>query len=133
MVSKAREDLPDPDRPVRTVNVSRGISTSTFLRLCSRAPRMEIFFSISSIFSLSGGRFGARHVGRGAPGSAARGQREEVSTTPHIGNKSGSARWNTAGTCMGRTWRDVGQREGRMIGHCWGLTRIIVEHNRNTG
>src|SRR6185437_9426256 len=47
MVSKARLDLPEPDRPVNTVSVSRGISTSTFLRLCSRAPRMEIFFSIA--------------------------------------------------------------------------------------
>src|ERR1700722_11058214 len=46
MVSKASEDLPEPDRPVSTVRVSRGISTSTFLRLCSRAPRMEMFFSI---------------------------------------------------------------------------------------
>src|SRR4029077_21248438 len=47
MVSKARLDLPEPDRPVSTVNVSRGISTSMFLRLCSRAPRMEMFFSMS--------------------------------------------------------------------------------------
>src|ERR1700722_6586950 len=39
MVSNASEDLPDPDRPVITVSESRGITTSTFLRLCSRAPR----------------------------------------------------------------------------------------------
>src|SRR2546429_6864143 len=42
MVSKAREDLPDPLRPVMTTSLSRGISTSRFLRLCSRAPRMMI-------------------------------------------------------------------------------------------
>src|SRR5271156_3597165 len=42
MVSKAREDLPDPLRPVTTVRVLRGISTSMFLRLCWRAPRTEI-------------------------------------------------------------------------------------------
>src|SRR5206468_12312311 len=42
MVSKAREDLPDPLRPVMTTSLSRGISTSRFLRLCSRAPRMTI-------------------------------------------------------------------------------------------
>src|SRR5580692_11651138 len=47
MVSKASEDLPEPDKPVSTVKVSRGISTSTFLRLCSRAPRMEMFFSMA--------------------------------------------------------------------------------------
>src|SRR5260370_24402585 len=39
MVSKAREDLPEPDRPVKTTSLSRGITRSIFLRLCSRAPR----------------------------------------------------------------------------------------------
>jgi hypothetical protein len=42
MVSKASEDLPEPDRPVMTTSLSRGISTSMFLRLCSRAPRRAI-------------------------------------------------------------------------------------------
>src|SRR5690348_13946789 len=41
MVSKASEDLPDPDRPVITTRLSRGMSTSIFFRLCSRAPRTE--------------------------------------------------------------------------------------------
>src|SRR5919199_4571830 len=40
MVSKASEDLPDPDRPVNTIRALRGRSRLTFLRLCSRAPRM---------------------------------------------------------------------------------------------
>src|SRR5262245_32751528 len=42
MVSKASEDLPEPESPVDTTSSSRGIATSTFLRLCSRAPRIEI-------------------------------------------------------------------------------------------
>src|SRR5258705_740150 len=42
MVSKARLLLPLPERPVITINRSRGISTSRFLRLCSRAPRTTI-------------------------------------------------------------------------------------------
>src|ERR1700743_2556519 len=42
MVSNASEDLPEPDRPVMTVSESRGITTSTFFRLCSRAPRTWI-------------------------------------------------------------------------------------------
>src|SRR5262249_9958502 len=42
MVSKASEDLPEPERPVNTTSLSRGISTSMFLRLCSRAPRIVI-------------------------------------------------------------------------------------------
>src|SRR3546814_8705693 len=43
MVSKASDDLPLPDRPVMTISASRGRSTSTPLRLCSRAPRTEIW------------------------------------------------------------------------------------------
>src|SRR6185369_738522 len=42
MVSNASEDLPEPDRPVNTASLSRGISTSMFFRLCSRAPRIVI-------------------------------------------------------------------------------------------
>src|SRR3989454_3691775 len=42
MVSKASEDLPEPESPVRTTSWSRGSSTSMFLRLCSRAPRTTI-------------------------------------------------------------------------------------------
>src|SRR6185312_4813871 len=43
MVSKASEDLPEPDRPVNTTSWSRGMATSMFFRLCSRAPRMVIW------------------------------------------------------------------------------------------
>src|SRR3970040_209393 len=39
MVSKASELLPEPERPVITTSLSRGMVTSMFLRLCSRAPR----------------------------------------------------------------------------------------------
>src|SRR6266850_279567 len=42
MVSNAREDLPEPDRPVITTSLSRGMSTSIFLRLWTRAPRTAI-------------------------------------------------------------------------------------------
>src|SRR5580692_4094900 len=38
MVSNARLDLPEPDRPVTTISLSRGISTEMFFRLCTRAP-----------------------------------------------------------------------------------------------
>src|SRR5579883_542649 len=38
MVSNARLDLPEPDRPVTTTRLSRGISSETFLRLWTRAP-----------------------------------------------------------------------------------------------
>jgi hypothetical protein len=42
MVSNANDDLPEPDRPVMTTSLSRGISTVMFLRLCSRAPTTTI-------------------------------------------------------------------------------------------
>src|SRR3981081_1444838 len=42
MVSNASDDLPEPDRPVNTTSLSRGISTSTFLRFFSRAARIVI-------------------------------------------------------------------------------------------
>src|SRR3546814_19109491 len=43
MVSKARLDFPEPESPVMTIRLSRGRSTSTPFRLCSRAPRTEIW------------------------------------------------------------------------------------------
>src|SRR6202158_6489022 len=39
---KASEDFPDPDSPVKTTSLSRGMMRSTSFRLCSRAPRMTI-------------------------------------------------------------------------------------------
>ena len=48
IVSKAREDLPDPERPVNTIKEFRGRSKETFLRLCSRAPRITNRSSLNS-------------------------------------------------------------------------------------
>src|SRR5690348_16665338 len=42
MVSKARLDLPEPDRPVITTSASRGSSREMSFRLCSRAPETTI-------------------------------------------------------------------------------------------
>ncbi len=38
MVSKAREDLPEPESPVTTISFSRGILMDMFFKLCTRAP-----------------------------------------------------------------------------------------------
>ena len=38
MVSKASDDLPDPDKPVITTNLFFGISSEIFFKLCSFAP-----------------------------------------------------------------------------------------------
>src|ERR1700683_416643 len=42
MVSKASEDLPEPDRPVNTTSRARGVSRYISLRVSSRAPRMAM-------------------------------------------------------------------------------------------
>ena len=42
-VSNANDDLPEPEIPVTTVNLLRGISTVIFLRLLTFAPFMMIF------------------------------------------------------------------------------------------
>ena len=42
MVSKAKEDLPDPETPVTTVSCFLGMSTSMLRRLWVRAPRTRI-------------------------------------------------------------------------------------------
>ena len=42
MVAKTSELLPEPEMPVKTVNLRFGISTLTFLRLFSRAPCTRI-------------------------------------------------------------------------------------------
>jgi hypothetical protein len=46
MVSKAKDDFPEPERPVITINLSFGISNEMFFKLCSFAPLITIFLSI---------------------------------------------------------------------------------------
>jgi len=42
-VSNANDDLPEPDRPVITTSLFRGMATSIFFRLCTLAPLMIIY------------------------------------------------------------------------------------------
>ncbi len=42
MVPKTSDDFPDPETPVNTVILRLGMSSETFFRLFSRAPRMAI-------------------------------------------------------------------------------------------
>src|SRR3989475_9451846 len=42
MVSKASDDFPEPDSPVKTTSLSRGMVRSMSCRLCSRAPLITI-------------------------------------------------------------------------------------------
>src|SRR4029450_704076 len=56
LVSNARDDFPDPDSPVNTIRALRGRSRLTFLRLCSRAPRMtRRSVAVRVVSSWSGG------------------------------------------------------------------------------
>ena len=42
LCQKLDDDFPEPDNPVITINSPRGISREIFLRLCVRAPFIEI-------------------------------------------------------------------------------------------
>src|SRR5712692_3103450 len=93
MVSKAREDLPEPDRPVNTTSRSRGISRSMFLRLCSRAPRI-------AITRLSGARAGRCLSNRSFIGSAGW-LCADILGALHGGNRAvaeGATAWNIVRT-----------------------------------
>src|SRR5947208_12583869 len=58
MVSKAREDLPDPESPVNTMSASRGSSRCTSFTLCSLAPRMTRWLAADSALVGGGGAMG---------------------------------------------------------------------------
>src|SRR3989338_7119811 len=53
MVSNAKDDLPEPESPVNTTSLLLGTVTSIFFRLCTRAPRMTMAFSLP--FGIAGG------------------------------------------------------------------------------
>src|SRR3546814_12542007 len=68
MVSKASDDLPEPDSPVITTSLLRGRVTSIFFRLCSRAARIAITgpcgpFGIKKARPFGAGVGGFRRVG----------------------------------------------------------------------
>ena len=52
MVSNAKEDLPLPDSPVITTNLSLGIETSMFFKLCDLAPLISILLSTSFMLQI---------------------------------------------------------------------------------
>ena len=54
MVSNAKEDLPEPLRPVMTVRRLRGMETLIFFRLCTRAPITSMFESDFPILACKG-------------------------------------------------------------------------------
>jgi hypothetical protein len=49
MVSKAKEDLPEPESPVMTTSLFLGMSMFKFFKLWTRAPRTTIFSVIGVI------------------------------------------------------------------------------------
>src|SRR5579862_6972521 len=61
MVSKARDDLPEPETPVITVNWLCGSESEIFLRLWTRAPRIRMY-SCKVIFSIEQRRAAAENA-----------------------------------------------------------------------
>jgi hypothetical protein len=49
-----REDFPEPETPVTTISLFRGIVTVTFLRLWTRAPRIRMSFAEFTVFVSAG-------------------------------------------------------------------------------
>src|ERR1700739_1752248 len=78
MVSKARLDLPEPDRPVTTTRLSRGNSSETFLRLWTRAPCTAMVVRGAARFS----RTGPALPGIGGPRRAEKCQLLDVHIAP---------------------------------------------------
>src|SRR4029453_2604051 len=119
MVSNASDDLPEPDSPVITTSWSRGISRSTFLRLCSRAPRVAIRSPAMAVYYTAatstrpGGdprqrRGGHRRVRTGDAGP--RGQPEESETRE--GRRPNNETAERGARCAGReARRDDGRRQ----------------------
>src|SRR4029453_3969419 len=119
MVSNASDDLPEPDSPVITTSWSRGISRSTFLRLCSRAPRRQIRSLAMAVYypaatsTRPGGdprqrRGGHRRVRTGDAGP--RGQPEESETS--AGNRADERTDYPGDRFVGRgARRDAGRRQ----------------------
>src|SRR5688500_13899111 len=61
MVSNASDDLPEPLTPVITISDRGGSVTSTFLRLCVRAPRTAICPLVSAMYVKNSGGTGTVH------------------------------------------------------------------------
>src|SRR5271157_3275608 len=70
-MSKARVDLPEPLTPVMTMKRFRGSSTSMFLRLCSRAPRITILL-VGIWLKAEDGSSNGKHGSRGRLGLGGR-------------------------------------------------------------
>ena len=51
-MSKANDDFPEPERPVITTSLFRGIATSMFFKLCCLAPFIMIY-SLGLRFKIS--------------------------------------------------------------------------------
>ena len=98
-MSIASELLPDPLGPLQTVILWRGMSTSTPLRLCCRAPGRSI------VFQARLGRFPARLLARPWP------------SVLRLGGGCGTAGQRTASRApAGVAFGDRGDRLGRPFG-----------------
>src|SRR5436190_1406409 len=91
MVSKASEDLPDPDSPVMTTSALRGIATETSRRLCSRAPETTIWsaeditpFDCREAHGCSPQKTAATSGVSGTPSRSGAGERDHAVHAGHV-------------------------------------------------
>src|SRR4051794_16256407 len=118
MVSNARLDLPDPDRPVNTTRLSRGMSRSTPRRLCSRAPRtINLLPALSTLRSTTVGslQIGPPDQcgnGRMPPRSMLRATTDRISSS--VGGRLRQDRTNVRRSILGGPPTEPGQQLRRL-------------------
>src|SRR5687767_9198728 len=117
MVSNASDDLPEPDSPVSTTSLLRGISTSMFLRLCSRAP-------LTTILSMNSAH-DAGSRSRGRPSYHLRGEVER-------GEEALGARETFPGDVVGHAVVGRGAHDGEADGDVHGLLEVEELHGDQT-
>src|SRR3546814_6817218 len=121
MVSKASDDLPEPDRPVIRIGRSRGRSRSMLFWVWVRAPRMRmvsIAIGGGDLGSGGGGRRGERDRTEERNEPPIWGQMAEIASLPER-RRSGRDAARSGARCPG-TWASGNLQERRETRAFWG-------------
>src|SRR5450759_5272384 len=121
MVSNARLDLPEPDRPVMTTRASLGSSREMSLRLCSLAPLTTILLDEAMSLAIVFGPLPPERVfGPAPPSTMGRGPRAVLfapaprASRPALRSRSDrpvgqdARRWGSGSTTTRPPWRPSG-------------------------
>src|SRR5215216_341596 len=135
MVSKASEDLPEPETPVTTVSRPTGMEKEIFLRLLTRAPRTSMASSIMvtkrlprHTAEISGGAANSHDNLISLEGETQRTDRRLIN---HKGTKalalSASGGGPSQGVCtVASTPRCTPAMEAGITGHVWELKELLA-------